>query len=126
MALPVYVTPAEYLTYTGRAETEATTMRIAYASRLLDSRVSACNMLDTDEMAELSEEQRYAVKSWVSWMVAWLLDNNDTQPNMVHVRAGRYEERNNTGTVTFYGHIKLPDRLLAQAGLLNCVGARLI
>ena len=126
MSLPVYITSTEYTEYTERVGTEASTMRIAFASRMLDSRIQVYNMLDTDEMAELTEEQQYAVKNWVSWMVAWLVDNNNAQPNMTYIRMGRFEQRNNTGTITFYGQLRLPEQILQHAGLLNCVGARLI
>ena len=125
MALPVYITSSEYNTYTGRSATEAATYRIAVASRMLDARIVNEKMLDEDEMDLLTEEQQYAVKYWVSCMVAFLYDNKDRQPDKTYVRLGRFEQRNNTGSTTLFGGLAFADKLLQQAGLCGNVRARL-
>lgn len=79
-----YITAAEYNQETGRPQAEATDYRLKMASKLLDSRIGLWPEPESGEFkldlsgSELTGRQIAAVKSWTAWMVAALVDNDDS------------------------------------------------
>lgn len=109
----MYITSNEYNTYTGRAASEATTLRITIACKLLDTRIGNypinedgykinddfqvwnCGVLET-----LHESKQEAVKIWCAKMVSFLYDNNDAPPSIQadNIKLGRFSVGGKTST----------------------------
>jgi hypothetical protein len=124
MSLPTYVDASEYATLTGRVSTEAALYRINMASRLLDARIQ-CDPMSESDIDDLTEAQQYAVQLWVAWMIAFMVDNNDSVPDKTYIRLGRFEQRNNVGDSTRFAKLDFAERILINSGLCNCVMARI-
>jgi hypothetical protein len=92
----MYITLDEYNQITNRPITDATESRIRRASFLLDSRIGnyACAYdgwkLDLDNSDSVTEHQAKIVKEWVAFMIAFLVDNNDSAPSRGSVKLGRF------------------------------------
>lgn len=124
MALPTYIDAATYASLTGRAESEAALYRRTISSRLLESRIQCDPLSDTD-IDDLTELQQQAIQLWVAWMIAFMVDNNDTVPDKTYIRLGRFEQRNNVGDSTRFAKLELAERILINSGLCNSVMARI-
>lgn len=124
MALPTYIDASEYASLTGRDSSEAALYRLTISSRLLESRIQ-CGPLSESDIDDLTELQQQAIQLWVAWMVAFMVDNNDSAPDKTYIRLGRFEQRNNVGDSTRFAKLELAERILINSGLCNCVMARI-
>ncbi|MBN2545693.1 MAG: hypothetical protein WC346_19490 [Methanogenium sp.] len=99
----MYLTATEYNTYTGRPSSEATTLLIRQACKLLDSRIGNHGIysngykIDTtnstwyvDNYYIVTTDQKEAVKMWVASMIQEMVINGTTVNNIKGVSLGRF------------------------------------
>ena len=133
----MYITSTEYNSYTGRPATEATTVRIRIASKLLDSRIGNHGTYDNgwkidkndditwkvDDYYELTHDQMIAVKMWVSAMVSCLYDNDDKPITNKNVKLGRFSVGNAGGMSVFNQvlpeEMNYHDSILISSGIIR-------
>ena len=133
----MYVTDIEYKSFTGRPSSEATTVRIRIASKLLDSRIGNHGVYDNgwkidkndditwkiDECYELTHDQMIAVKMWVSAMISALCDNDNKPTTNKNVKLGRFSVGNSGGMGVFNQvlpeEINYHDSILISSGLIK-------
>lgn len=133
----MYITAAEYLSLTGRPASEASTYRLTIASKLLDARIG--NYIIQDDgykidsstwkvwwngiLTEISQAKKDAVKLWVSQMVSYLTDNNDSPPsNDQNVKLGRFSVGNNSNLNSIKlipDSMNFVDSILVSSGIIN-------
>jgi hypothetical protein len=120
VGIMAYITSSEYATLTGRDSSEATTIRIRLASKLLDDRignygiyksgykidtskstwyVSPCllsddynyvNVSNTNYKIEVTIGQKEAIQLWIASMITELFNSNNTPNSQDNLRLGRF------------------------------------
>jgi len=99
----MYLTAIEYNTYTGRPSSEATTLLIRQACKLLDSRIGNHGIYSNgykidatnstwyvDNYYIVTTDQKEAVKMWVASMIQEMVINGTTVNNIKGVSLGRF------------------------------------
>lgn len=133
----MYITSTEYNEYTGRAASEATTLRITISCKLLDSRIGNypinqdgykinenfkiwnCGVLET-----LHQSKVDAVKMWCSKMVEslYINDNNPSSIKADNISLGRFSvggKSNNLNVGTLPDEMAYVDNILISCGIIN-------
>lgn len=115
-----YITSSEYAALTGRDSSEATSIRIKIASKLLDSRIGNygiytngykidtssstwyvtpifltddrefINVSNTNYKVEVTSGQKEAIKIWIAGMIAELYDSGDISSTEDNLTLGRF------------------------------------
>lgn len=123
----MYLTASEYAELTGRDINEATDSRIALASRLFDRRIGYYARTDGTyklTLSELGEYQSDAVKDWVAWQVATVVEIGTKLPDAM-IKLGRFmvdnRQRDGNYTHAVLGNLILADLVLKDTGLINRV-----
>lgn len=131
-----YITASEYIEFTGRDSSEATTIRLNVASKLLDSRIGnygtysdgwKINTNDStwyvNNFDALTTEQKVAIKMWVAEMVKNLYLNGDSAASNNNLKLGRFSvskyassSKSSSLLPEQMGYI---DNLLVSSGLIN-------
>lgn len=129
----MYLTATEYNTYTGRTSSEATTLLIRQACKLLDSRIGIHGVylngykIDTfsnssnwyvDNYYIVTEDQKEAVKMWVASMIQEMVINGITPNNIDSVSLGRFSVKkvNNRILPDSMGYV---DSILISSGIIK-------
>jgi len=134
----MYITPTDYNTYTGRDSSEATTLRIQIACKLLDSRIGnypinedGYKITDTFKvwcggvLETLHQSKIDAVKMWCSKMVEslYINDNNPSSIKANNVSLGRFsmggQSTNSMQTGVLPDEMAFVDNILISCGIIN-------
>ncbi len=118
----MYVTASEYNELTGKDASEATDIRIQRASLILDARLGTYPISDSYklDLDKLSENQKMIVKDWVSQMISYLFENNDSFPSNAGVTLGKFSVTALSKTdVGLPDSFKFVDAMLVSAGLIK-------
>jgi hypothetical protein len=130
----MYITSSEYANLTGRNSSEATTERINIACKLLDSRIgnygtnsSGWKINDNssiwyvDVNTALTQDQKDAIKLWVSGMITALYNNSNMSQNSNNVRLGRFSVSKgyNSSQNILPDSMGFHDSILVSSGIIN-------
>lgn len=133
----MYITATEYNTLTGRAASEATTVRLTIACKLLDSRIGnypansdgykissewVVYDIRSCQYQTLHQSKIDAVQLWVATMVSFLADNNNQPPSVSNnLKLGRFSvgKSNGNTNASLPGELNFADSILISSGIIN-------
>jgi hypothetical protein len=132
----MYITSSEYATLTGRAASEATTLRLKIACKLLDSRIgnyptlsdgykirsSDFAIIYQGQYQILHQSKIDAVKMWVAVMISYLTDNGNKPPTVANnIKLGRFSVGKSTPSTSsnLPGELGFADSILVSSGIIN-------
>lgn len=136
----MYVTSNEYLSITGRPASDATSIRINIASKLLDSRIGNYPIYDSTGFkikvsnnkfyifgcgidTEIHISKKQAVQQWVCQMISYLKDNNDKPPSQSdNVKLGRFSVGKSgaaSKNTLIPDEMSFVDSILISSGIIN-------
>lgn len=134
----MYITSTDYNTYTGRDASEATTLRIMTACKLLDSRIGNYpinedgykinddfKVWNVGVLETLHQSKIDAVKMWCSKMVEslYINDNNPSSIKANNVQLGRFsmggQSNNSMQTGVLPDEMAYVDNILISCGIIN-------
>jgi hypothetical protein len=131
----MYLTASEYASLTGRSSTEATSIRINIACRLLDSRIGNYGTYNTgwkinnssstwyvNFSTALTADQKEAIKLWIAGMITYLFlnDNNISSPAK-NIKLGRFSvgKTNASTSKLLPDEMNQFDIILVSSGIIN-------
>lgn len=117
----MYLTAEEYNEITGRDADEATDRLIKKACQLLDYRIGYYEREDDGwklDLDDLEDYQSDAVKSWVAWLVADLVDLKD-RPSAGSIKLGRFQMSVPEDSPEVLQELVLADAVLVSAKMVN-------
>ena len=131
----MYLTATEYESLTGRAAAEATTVNINIASKLLDSRIGNYGTYSSgwklnvssstwyvDNFTALTEDQKNAVKLWVSGLITELFIAGGLQANQdKNLKLGRFSVSNGSSSLSksLPESMAYYESILVSSGIVN-------
>lgn len=133
----MYITANEYNTLTGRSASEATTIRLTIACKMLDSRIGNYPVnddgykIDSDDWyvmykgqyQTLHQSKIDAVKMWVAFMVSYLTDNNNNPPSTANnLKLGRFsvgKTSSSNNYTSLPNELGFADSILVSSGIIN-------
>lgn len=133
----MYLTSTEYNTYTGRPSSEATTLLIRQACKLLDSRIGMHGVysngykIDTfsstsnwyvDNYYIVTEDQKEAIKMWVSSMIQeMVVSGSISSSNIDSVSLGRFSVKKGSSSSNqiLPSSMEYVDSILISSGIIK-------
>ncbi len=130
----MYLTAIEYNTYTGRPSSEATTLLIRQACKLLDSRIgnhavytngykinTASSTWYFDDVYIVTADQKEAVKMWVASMIQEMVINGSAVNNIKGVSLGRFsvQKGSSSSNQILPSSMGYVDSILISSGIIK-------